>query len=293
MQKGKKGSRVRHATKTEWGVGQLLEDANSQSFHVFFEGAGEKFLTATAADKLIWVNGAEAQSALLNNLYLPANGKSRPMRTIAEAKARLLEIYPGGLHGQKMKDHERDYKDRLSALARQWYSPDGLQSALTEGRYADVVQLAYQLVKCSDNNLPATFEKMAFANAVKDHSRPKAFAEAFCAWVLPEQPSQEAFDAFAQELDHMGCAKWPLLTAYRFLPHPEVDVLIKPTNLANAAEVARFEINYRPELNWLTYSTVMTFYGYVKQQIADLQPRDMIDVQNFIWCIDPEYGGMD
>lgn len=39
MQKGKKGSRVRHATKTEWGVGQLLEDANSQSFHVFFEGA--------------------------------------------------------------------------------------------------------------------------------------------------------------------------------------------------------------------------------------------------------------
>ena len=181
----------------------------------------------------------------------------------------------------------------MSALARQWYSPDGLQSALTEGRYADVVQLAYQLVKCSDNNLPATFEKMAFANAVKDHSRPKAFAEAFCAWVLPEQPSQEAFDAFAQELDHMGCAKWPLLTAYRFLLHPEVDVLIKPTNLANAAEVARFEINYRPELNWLTYSTVTEFYGYVKQQIADLQPRDIIDVQNFIWCIDPEYGGQD
>ena len=91
----------------------------------------------------------------------------------------------------------------------------------------------------------------------------------------------------------MGCAKWPLLTAYRFLLHPEVDVLIKPTNLANAAEVARFEINYRPELNWLTYSTVTEFYGYVKQQIADLQPRDMIDVQNFIWCIDPEYGGQD
>ena len=293
MQKIKKGSRLRHATKPEWGVGQLLEDANSQSFHVFFEGKGDIFLDVAVADKLIWVTGVEAQSALLDHLYVPAHGKSRPGRTIAELKARLLKNYSGGLHGEKMKDHERDYKDRLSELARQWYSPDGLQSALSEGRYADVVQLAYQLVKCSDNNLPATFEKMAFANAVKDHSRPKAFAEAFCAWVLPEQPSQEAFDAFAQELDHMGCAKWPLLTAYRFLLHPEVDVLIKPTNLANAAEVARFEINYRPELNWLTYSTVMTFYGYVKQQIADLQPRDMIDVQNFIWCIDPEYGGMD
>ncbi|MGC9561347.1 DUF3553 domain-containing protein [Brachymonas sp. M4Q-1] len=292
MQKGKKGSRVRHATKTEWGVGQLLEDANSQDFHIFFEGAGEKHLDPTAADKLIWVSGAEAESALLDNMHLPADGQSYPICTIAEAKERLLEIYPGGLHGQKMKDHERDYKDRLSALARQWYSPDCLRSALTEGRYTDVVQLAYQLVKCSENNLPASFEKMAFANAVKKHSRPKAFAEAFCAWVLPERPSQAAFDAFAKELNHMGCAKWPLLTIYRFLLHPEVDVLIKPTNLANAAKVARFEINYRPKLNWLTYSTVMAFYGYVKQQIADLQPKDMIDVQNFIWCIDPNYGGM-
>jgi hypothetical protein len=41
------------------------------------------------------------------------------------------------------------------------------------------------------------------------------------------------------------------MTAYRFLLHPQVDALIKPSNLANAAEVARFEINYRPQLNWL------------------------------------------
>lgn len=292
MQNQKKGSRVRHATKTDWGIGQLLEDANSQNFHIFFEGAGEKFLAATAADKLIWVSGGEAQSALLDNLYLPV-GKSRPMHTITGAKARLLEIYPGGLHGSKMKEQERAYKDRLSALVREWYAAERLQSALTEGRCAEVVQLAHQLVKCRENNLPATFEKMAFANAVKDHARPKEFAEAFCAWVLPERPSQEAFDAFARELEHMACAKWPLLTAYRFLLHPEVDVLIKPTNLANAAEVARFEINYRPEPNWLTYCTVMKFYEYVRQQIADLHPKDMIDVQNFIWCIDPEYGGVD
>lgn len=35
--KQKMGSRVRHATKNEWGVGQLLEDANSQSFDIFFK----------------------------------------------------------------------------------------------------------------------------------------------------------------------------------------------------------------------------------------------------------------
>ena len=134
---------------------------------------------------------------------------------------------------------------------------------------------------------------MAFAAGVKEHARARQFAEAFCAWVLPDQPSEVAFKAFAKELEHLSCPKWPILTAYRFLLHPEADVLIKPSNLLNAAEVARFEINYRPELNWLTYSRVMIFYQYVRENLADLQPKDMIDVQNFIWCIDPEYGGKD
>jgi hypothetical protein len=290
MATAKKGDRLRHVVRTEWGIGQMLEDANSQQFHVFFEGAGEKFLAATAADKLRWVSGTEADSTLLDNLYLPGPGKSRPMRTIAEAKIRLLELYPGGLHGQKMKEHERDYKDRLCALAHDWYAPQRLRTLRAEGHYSEVVHLANQLVKHSENNLPATFEKMAFANAVKEHPRSKAFAEAFCDWVIPNKPSQLAFEAFASELEHMGCDKWPIMTAYRFLLHPQLDVLIKPSNLANAAEVARFEINYRPQLNWLTYTSVMTFYQYVRMQIADLHPNDMIDIQNFIWCIDSRYG---
>lgn len=58
--------------------------------------------------------------------------------------------------------------------------------------------------------------------------------------------------------------------------------------LRNAAEVARFEINYRSELNWLTYYSVTRFYKYVREKIADLDPKDNIDAQNFIWCIDPD-----
>ena len=56
------------------------------------------------------------------------------------------------------------------------------------------------------------------------------------------------------------------------------------TNLANAAEVARFEINYRSELHWLTYFSVMQFYKHVRDNIAEPDPVDNIEVQNFIWC---------
>lgn len=284
----KKGVRVRHLTKSEWGIGQILEDANTETIRLFFEHGGEKTLQAVAAEKLRVVTGSEATSLHLDNMYLPASGKSRPMVTMEQAKLRLLEVFPGGLHGEKMQQRERGYKDELAKFAVETYAGPRLNQLMQVGQYAKVVELAYSLVKHRENNFPSPFEKVAFGNGIKTNTRAHQFAKSFCAWVLPEQPTQQAFEAFAIELEHLNCAKWPILTAYRFLMHPQIDVLIKPTNLANAAEVVRFEINYRSELNWLTYFSVMEFYKHVRKGIADLDPQDNIDVQNFIWCIDPD-----
>lgn len=285
-----KGARVRHSSRPEWGVGQVLEDPSSVGVRIFFEGAegGVKEFQPTYFAKLRVATGSEAESALLDNMLLPGPARTRPMVTMAQAKARLLEIFPGGLQGDRMRQEERTYKNELAALARSRCDAESLASLLQTGQHSEVLARAHHLVKSSLNNFPSTFEKIAFNNAVNASVRQKEFAEAFCAWVGPELPTQAAFEGLARELNHMDCAKWPILTCFRFLLHPNVDVLIKPANLAKAAELARFEINYRPELNWLTYHSVMNFYGYVRQQIADLQPRDMIDVQNFIWCIDPD-----
>jgi len=283
-----KGTRFCHINRPEWGIGQLLEDGNSETLHLFFENKGEINMAGSASDKLMAVTGANALSTLLDNLYLPGPGKSRPMVTISQAKLRLQERFPGGLHGPKMKGLERDYKDAMRNLTLQWYIHPDLGAMLQNGLHAGVVELAHRLVKLSTNNFPSHFEKMAFGNGIKNHTRQREFAEAFCAWVLPEKATQFAFEAFANELDHLGAAKWPILTVYRFLLHPQTDVLIKPENLRNAAEVARFEINYRSELNWTTYHSVVAFYQHIRTAIADLDPKDNIDVQNFIWCIDPD-----
>ena len=62
----------------------------------------------------------------------------------------------------------------------------------------------------------------------------------------------------------------------------------KPTITQHAAALCGFEINYRPEVNWLTYDLVLKFSQYLKDELVDLRPRDMIDVQSFMWCIAPE-----
>ena len=64
-------------------------------------------------------------------------------------------------------------------------------------------------------------------------------------------------------------------------------MFLKPTVTQNAAEISGFAINYRPDLNWHTYASVLAFAKYLKAELVELSPRDMIDVQSFMWCIAP------
>lgn len=282
----RQGTRVRHSSMHDWGVGLVLDEPRGGFLDIFFDRKGKKTLSVAYLGSVRIVSGDEAQSTLLDNLNLPTDGKFTRLVTMAEAKIGLLKKFPGGLQGQRMKEQERDYKDAMRKLALDWYEPTNLRGLMERGQYKEVVDLAYRLVKLGSNNFPASFEKMAFSDGLKAHTRSREFAEAFCNWVIPERAGESAFDAFAKELDHLDCAKWPILTAYRFLLHPQTDVLIKPINLVKAADLANFNVSYQSKLNWLTYSRVCDFYGFVWGEISDLNPQDYIDVQNFIWCID-------
>ena len=283
-----KGTRLRHQSKADWGVGQVLEDENGQFVKIFFEGAGEVSLAPSALSKLTVISGTEAQSMLLDHMHLPGEGKTEPMVTIQQARTRLLEKFPGGLHGPRMRQEERMYKDQLRVLAQELFGLSVANELLASGQYQEIVVRAGRLIQDVHCNFPSKFEKMRFRDGIRALSDSKAFAVALCNWIIPKVPDEAAFDAFVRELDVIECAKWPVLTTFRFLLHPKIDVMIKPENLQHAANLSRFEINYKPSLNWLTYTSVLGFYQYVKGKIADLEPADMIDVQNFICCIDPK-----
>jgi hypothetical protein len=62
-------------------------------------------------------------------------------------------------------------------------------------------------------------------------------------------------------------------------------MFLKPDVTKRAAEACNFELNYRPELNWRTYESLLRFNAALRELIADLKPRDNIDMQAFIWCI--------
>ncbi|MGI8897948.1 MAG: hypothetical protein ACR2IB_06085 [Pyrinomonadaceae bacterium] len=45
--------------------------------------------------------------------------------------------------------------------------------------------------------------------------------------------------------------------------------------------VSLFQYIYRP--SWETYASLLEFAAIVQRDLRDLRPRDMIDIQSFIW----------
>jgi hypothetical protein len=50
-----------------------------------------------------------------------------------------------------------------------------------------------------------------------------------------------------------------------------------------AAREYEFEFEYRSRPNWETYESLLDFASTVEEDLRDLAPKDMIDIQSFLW----------
>lgn len=63
----RKGDRVRHPKRLEWGIGQVLADSSGGSVKIFFERAGEKAISLDFVQP-VKLLGDDAGSAILDSL---------------------------------------------------------------------------------------------------------------------------------------------------------------------------------------------------------------------------------
>jgi hypothetical protein len=55
--------------------------------------------------------------------------------------------------------------------------------------------------------------------------------------------------------------------------------------MQRAAEAYAFDLTYRSTPGWDTYRSVLDLARTVRDDLADLRPRDQIDVQSFLWVL--------
>lgn len=280
----KQGDRVRHPLKAEWGLGEVLADVTGKKVRVFFVGAGAKTLSLTYVT-LECVPPDEAAHPLLDNLHAPAEGGRIRYQSLPASIERFLALFPHGFYGDRFAKEEREYKVQAHQLAQQILSKSELARVLTAHEYDEVCRRALRVA--NKTNLIFPNEKMALKDGLKPPANQQAFATALVQLLYGDDDLQPRFERYAAMLEGIGAAKWTIATYFLFIVSPETYMFLKPTVTQNAAEVSGFAIHYRPELNWRTYASVLTFAQYLMTKLTELAPRDMIDVQSFMWCIAP------
>jgi hypothetical protein len=207
---------------------------------------------------------------------------------------KFLRNFPDGFEGEKYIDWERTYKWEAHLAWNEQLNQEEYKRLLALRQYKEIAQRAVRIE--GRTNLLFSFEKMALRDAVQSDSGAEIFARGLHSYVYPGEPDKKTFNQFTRVLTLLPRKQtrvltWPLQTVFSFIAQPTRHIFLKPQVSQVAADNYQFRLTYKSQVNWETYQSMLAFAEQVKTDISDLNPRDMIDLQSFIWVQgSEEYG---
>jgi hypothetical protein len=129
---------------------------------------------------------------------------------------------------------------------------------------------------------------MALRDAVRTAGGAEIFARGLHEFLYGRGDARRRFDRWCEAVESLPRRQtrvltWPLVTVFGFIARPEEHIFLKPNVTRAAAEEYGFDFDYRSRPNWQTYQSLVEFAERVRGDNSDLRPRDMIDLQSFIW----------
>lgn len=207
--------------------------------------------------------------------------------TVEAPKEKFLRLCPGGFSDPKYLKDERSYKLDAHEAWCELLSREDFDNLLDEEQYQEICRRLRQITSKTKAML-SQYEHSALQYATKANEAAHLMANGVFELVYGEGEFEKRFEEFALDLGSMPCkqtspVKWTIATMFPFIALPDQHIYLKPEVTKAAAKRRRFSLNYKPELNWLTYSCLLKFAEVLAEEVADLKPRDMIDIQSYIW----------
>jgi hypothetical protein len=203
-------------------------------------------------------------------------------------RAKFLRFFPGGFADETYRDWERDYKWQAHEQWNERLGPRTFAALLRARDYDQIARIAVGIE--ARTNLLFSFEKMALRDAVKSTAGAKLFAEGLNAFLRAPGPARAPFERWCATVAELPRRQtrvltWPVVTVFGFIAQPDRHIFLKPNVTKLAAREYGFEFTYQSRPNWDTYASLLAFAGQVRRDQRDLRPRDMIDLQSFIWVM--------
>jgi len=204
----------------------------------------------------------------------------------ARCRAKFLRFFPGGFRDETYLDWERGYKEQAHERWQEQLGRAEFRALLSAGEFREIAARAVKIE--SRTNLIFSFEKMALRDAVKPLTGARAFANGLYDLLHGAGAPEKKFGRWCDTVGALPRRQtrvltWPLVTVFGFIAQPQTHIFLKPTVTRIAAREYGFDFHYVSRPSWPTYASLLEFARVVLRDIADMRPRDMVDIQSFLW----------
>jgi hypothetical protein len=224
--------------------------------------------------------GSNRASALLKDPKgTPPNGPKR-------ARLKFLRFFKLAFEDEAYLAAERAYKWSAHEAWRRVLNESEYRSLLESGQFEQIAVSAVDLV--AQTNLLTPVETMALRHTAKSPDGAKAFAEGLFHLVYGKDKLETRFARWVAAVDSLPTRltrvlTWPVVTVFGFLADPIHHIFLKPAVMRAAAQRYGYDFHFKAAPSWETYLSLLQFTWTVRRDVRDLRPRDMIDMQSFIW----------
>jgi len=205
-----------------------------------------------------------------------------------KCRKKFLYYFPKGFRDSTYQHWERDYKWNAHVEWNSVLNKELFEQLLREKQFIEIATRAVKIE--TRTNLLFSFEKMALRDAVRTNESAGAFAKGLFEYAYGKDSLQERFESFVDVISKLPRKQtrvltWPLVTVFGFIAKPSEFIFLKPKVSRIAAEKYKFDFHYRPRPSWEVYQDFLAFANQVRKDLADWKPRDMIDLQSFMWVM--------
>lgn len=226
-------------------------------------------------------------SALANRRRRTASDIPTPSSKQAlRCRRKFLRFFPGGFTDHTYIDWERGYKWEAHERWREQLAPGAFRAHLDAERYREIADHAARVE--SRTNLLFSFEKMAFRDAVKSTAGARDFSHGLYEFLYGDGDDRTRFERWCEVVAALPRRQtrvltWPVLTVFGFIAEPSRHLFLKPNVTRVAARAYGVDFVYESRPRWEVYECLLRFADTVRRDLRDLRPRDLIDIQSFLW----------
>jgi hypothetical protein len=221
---------------------------------------------------------------------LSRRSKAAVAAPAVRARRKFLRHFSNGFNDKDYYATERSYKWEAHLRWLEALGPVEYQRLLALDQYAEIASRAIRVEQGAPYSFIFSFEKMALRDAVRSGAGARAFAVGLYDFLHGTSSLERRFEKWVETVARLPRRQtrvltWPLVTVFGFLAQPSQHIFLKPMATRAAAAAYGYPLPYESRPSWRTYSSLLEFARVLKRDLRDLRPRDMIDIQSFLWVL--------